>query len=62
MGDQVEIDGIVTRVVYTNPDSHWTVLRVKSSGNGREIPAVGTLAGVREGESIRLWGRWVTDH
>ncbi len=61
MGDQVEIDGIVTRVVYTNPDSHWTVLRVKSSGNGREIPAVGTLAGVREGESIRLWGRWVTD-
>jgi exodeoxyribonuclease V alpha subunit len=59
--DQVEIEGTVSRVVYSNPDSHWTVIRIHVHKDGKEVPAVGTLAGVREGEPIRVWGRWVHD-
>jgi exodeoxyribonuclease V alpha subunit len=59
-GQPVELTGEVIRIVYINPENHWTVLRLNAE-DGSLVTAVGTLAGVQEGEQLRVWGRWIRD-
>ncbi len=59
--DTPKLEGSVARVVYSNPENHWTVLRMTVRAMAREQTVVGTLAGVREGEHLRVWGDWVED-
>jgi len=47
--DTPKLEGSVARVVYSNPENHWTVLRMTVRAMAREQTVVGTLAGVREG-------------
>jgi exodeoxyribonuclease V alpha subunit len=54
------IEGAVERIVYSNEENAWTVLRLFVRGKG-ELTAVGNLLGVQPGESLRLTGRWVKD-
>lgn len=54
------LEGIVERVVFHNPDTGWTVLKLEDA-DGRLHAAVGKLPGVRPGESIRVQGRWQRD-
>ena len=53
----VSIEGEVTRIVFSSEDSGWAVLRVLC--DGEQLTAVGTLYGVKEGEMLRLTGRWI---
>ena len=46
------------RFRYSGEDDAWCVIVVSLADTGREIAAVGTLAGVRPGENLRLTGRW----
>lgn len=54
------IEGVVDRVVYSNEENGWAVVRLLVRGRG-ELTAVGTLFGVQPGETIRLEGGWVKD-
>lgn len=54
-------EGTLERVVFTNPDSAWSVVRIAPAGGGAAVTAVGNLLGVQPGESLRLEGRWEED-
>ncbi len=54
------LEGTVNKVVYSNEENAWTVVRLAVRGKG-EVTAVGNLLGVQPGESLRLQGGWVKD-
>ncbi|MEM7050174.1 MAG: ATP-dependent RecD-like DNA helicase [Acidobacteriota bacterium] len=54
------LEGTLERVVYSNPENAWSVVRLVGE-DGEESTAVGNLLGVQPGESLRLEGRWIED-
>ncbi len=52
------LEGEVRRIVYYDPESAWSVLRVNAKGRSRLVTAVGKIPNVQEGERIRLTGYW----
>ncbi|KPK70225.1 hypothetical protein AMJ82_03550, partial [candidate division TA06 bacterium SM23_40] len=62
MGDHATtFEGVLERVVYTNDENGWSVVRLAVKGKRDLVTAVGSLPGVQPGESLRLRGEWVTD-
>jgi exodeoxyribonuclease V alpha subunit len=57
---QTSLTGVVTRIVFHNPDSGWTVLKLETEA-GRLAGAVGRLPGVQVGEGLKLDGCWQLD-
>jgi exodeoxyribonuclease V alpha subunit len=55
------LEGVVERIVYSHPDSGWTVLRLSPSAGGGKTTVVGRLPGLRPGEAARFAGRWKLD-
>lgn len=61
------LDGTVVGIVFRNPETGYSVLRVSCDGDGafrlrpREAVAVGLCGAVWEGEEIRATGEWVMD-
>jgi len=55
-GDREMVEGEVLRIVFSNPESGWAVLRVQVGPD--QTTAVGSMYGVKEGESLRMTGRW----
>ncbi len=61
------LDGTVVSIVFRNPDTGYSVLRVSCGGGGafRPRPAeavvVGTCGAVWEGEELHASGEWVVD-
>ena len=51
---------MLDRVVYSSPETAWSVARFRVPGLG-VVTAVGNLFAVHAGENVRLTGRWV-DH
>lgn len=51
------VRGEIMRVVYTNPDSHYSVVRLRDDDD-KELTLVGLLPGVLEGQRIEATGRW----
>ncbi len=60
MSRENTIEGVVERIVYSNEENAWSVVRLLLRGRG-EVTAVGNLLGIQPGENLRLSGRWVTD-
>jgi len=56
----ITIKGVLERLTYQNPDNHYTVARIKVAGASDPVTIVGYLAGVTEGESLKLSGKWVS--
>ena len=56
--DPTTITGAVGRVLYSNEENGWCALRLQPE-DGDSLTAVGPLLGVRQGDEIRLSGRWV---
>ncbi len=54
------IEGVLDRIVYSNEETGWSVVRLVVRGRG-QLTAVGSLLGVRPGETLRLTGAWVRD-
>lgn len=52
------IEGVIDRVVYSNEDNAWSVVRLTVRGQG-QLTAVGNLLGVQPGETLKLTGKWV---
>ncbi len=60
VSSETTIEGAVEKIVYSNEENAWSVVRLLVRGRG-EVTAVGNLLGVQPGESLRLSGRWVKD-
>lgn len=52
------ITGTVSRILYSNEESGWCAVRVSNDDHG-SFGATGPLLGIREGDELRLSGRWV---
>ncbi|MEX1309787.1 MAG: ATP-dependent RecD-like DNA helicase [Candidatus Sulfomarinibacteraceae bacterium] len=52
------VTGTVTRTLYTNEESGWCAIRLANDELG-SFAATGPLLGVREGDELRLTGKWV---
>lgn len=57
---EVEVAGVVDRVLFHRPDTGYTVLRLKSANRATSI-LVGVLPEPREGEFVRARGTWDED-
>jgi exodeoxyribonuclease V alpha subunit len=55
------LEGTVERIVFQNPETHWTVARLQVDGRRDVVTLVGNLAGVPLGGAVRATGRWVED-
>ncbi|MEQ8764127.1 MAG: ATP-dependent RecD-like DNA helicase [Planctomycetota bacterium] len=53
------ITGTVDRIVFTNEENLYTVARLRRGEGDPDVTVVGPLAGVREGETLRLTGEWI---
>ncbi|MFP3941409.1 MAG: ATP-dependent RecD-like DNA helicase [Thermoanaerobaculia bacterium] len=60
-GAPEQLEGTLERVVFTNPENGWSVVRLLLPGRSEPVTAVGGLAGVQPGERLRLAGAWEKD-
>lgn len=56
----ITIKGILERLTYQNPDNHYTVARFRVAKISDPVTVVGHLAGVSEGESLKISGSWTS--
>ena len=56
-----EVTGTVVKVVYSNPDTYFTVLSVAPDSGSVPVAVVGVMAGLREGERVCVTGHWERD-
>jgi exodeoxyribonuclease V alpha subunit len=54
----ITVKGTLFRLTFQNPETHYTVCRVRIKGLSEPITVVGHLAGVAEGEQLSLKGFW----
>lgn len=54
----VQLDGVVQRVLFTAPSGEFAVLQLDVAGQAAPVIAVGPLAGLLAGESLRVLGQW----
>jgi exodeoxyribonuclease V alpha subunit len=55
------LEGVLERVVFSNEENAWSVVRLQVAGQKDLVTAVGNLLGVQPGESLRLSGSWLND-
>jgi exodeoxyribonuclease V alpha subunit len=55
------LEGTLERVVFTNAENGWSVVRLSLPGQRQLVTAVGNLLEVQPGESLRLTGAWEED-
>jgi len=56
--NQTHVEGRVTRILFSNEENGWCVVRMEPD-DAPSLTAVGPLLGVRQGDELRLNGRWV---
>jgi exodeoxyribonuclease V alpha subunit len=59
--DSATVDGVIERVVFSNEENAWSVVRLQVAGQRDLVTAVGNLLGVQPGENLRLTGSWIND-
>src|SRR5215475_9721955 len=55
------LEGVLERIVFTNEENAWSVVRLAVPGHRDTVTAVGNLLGVQPGENLRLSGSWIND-
>jgi exodeoxyribonuclease V alpha subunit len=55
------LEGTLERVVFSNPENAWSVVKLTVSTGRDPVTAVGNLLGVQPGETLRLSGEWLSD-
>lgn len=56
----ITIKGILERFTYQNPENHYAIAKLRIAKISDPVTIVGHLAGVFEGESLEVSGRWVS--
>lgn len=59
--EPAQVEGVVERIVYENPDTGFFVGRLRVAGQADLVTFVGNLMAVSAGETIRVRGRWIED-
>ncbi|MFA5689094.1 MAG: ATP-dependent RecD-like DNA helicase [Kiritimatiellales bacterium] len=59
--DEKRLDGQIERVVFTNEENGYSVLRVKVRGHKDLVTVVGTISAANPGEWLAADGEWITD-
>jgi exodeoxyribonuclease V alpha subunit len=59
--DATTLEGVLERVVFSNEENAWSVVRLQVPGYRDLVTAVGNLLSVRPGENLRLSGSWIND-
>ncbi len=59
--EAAEVEGVVERIVYENPENGFFIARLRQEGNPELVTFVGNLMAVSPGETIRIRGRWIED-
>jgi exodeoxyribonuclease V alpha subunit len=59
--DDSTLEGVLDRVVFSNEENAWSVVRLTVPGQRDTVTAVGNLLGVQPGENLRLSGSWIQD-
>jgi exodeoxyribonuclease V alpha subunit len=52
------LEGVVERLTFSDPETHYAVVRLKVKGRRDPVTVVGPLAGTREGEQLKLKGHY----
>ncbi|MFZ5452145.1 MAG: ATP-dependent RecD-like DNA helicase [Thermodesulfobacteriota bacterium] len=52
------LEGVVERLTFADPESHYAVLRLKVKGARHPTTVVGALAAVSEGEQLHIKGKY----
>src|SRR5580658_3467509 len=55
------LEGTIERIVFQNPESLWTVARMRCQGRQGLVTLVGQLPGIASGTEVRARGRFVSD-
>jgi exodeoxyribonuclease V alpha subunit len=55
------LEGTLDKVVFSNEENAWSVVRIAAPGHREPVTAVGNLLGVQPGENLRLEGEWIED-
>jgi exodeoxyribonuclease V alpha subunit len=55
------ISGSVERITFANPDTGWTVARLRRPGRRDLVTIVGNMIALTPGESLQLRGEWEED-
>ncbi len=56
----ITIKGIIEKLTFQNPDNHYTIAKLRIAKINDPVTIVGHLAGVFEGESLEVSGKWIT--
>ncbi len=56
----ITIKGTLSRITFQNPDTHYTVFKLRVPKVVEPITVVGYLAGVTQGEQLELKGAWTS--
>ena len=56
--DRDVVVGRVARILFTNDENGWCVIRLQPD-DAPAMTAIGPLLGVRQGDELRLSGRWI---
>ena len=59
--DATTLEGVLERVVFSNEENAWSVVRLQVPGYRDLVTAVGNLLSVQPGENLRLSGSWIND-
>jgi exodeoxyribonuclease V alpha subunit len=56
--DRETVEGAVGRVLFSNDENGWCAVRLQPE-DAASVTAIGPLLGVRQGDELRVTGRWV---
>jgi exodeoxyribonuclease V alpha subunit len=59
--DATTLEGVLERIVFSNEENAWSVVKLQVPGYRDLITAVGNLLAVQPGENLRLSGSWIND-
>ncbi|MEN9229815.1 MAG: ATP-dependent RecD-like DNA helicase [Thermostichus sp. DG02_5_bins_236] len=53
-----ELEGILERITYHNPENGYTVARLQVRGQEDLVTVVGYFPQIQPGQTLKLWGSW----
>ncbi len=56
--DRETVEGAVGRILFSNDENGWCAVRLQPE-DATSLTAIGPLLGVRQGDELRLTGRWI---
>lgn len=57
----IALQGTVERILFTNPETQYTVASLLPEGHRAEVTIVGNLAGLQQHEVLRVEGQYIND-